>query len=290
MNPPPSSIAIVTDSAADIPADVAEAHAIRVIPAILVVDGESLADGQGLSRAAFYDRMPSMRQPPTTAAPSPEAFSAAYRAALRSGASNVLSIHVSGRLSGIAEMAQRAAEAFDGRVHVIDSGQVSLGAGFQVLAAARAAAQGRPLVEVLSAIETVRQRVRVVAMIDDLEYLRRSGRISWLRSGLGVLLHIRVLIDLADGAVRRLGQVRSRAKAIEALVERALSWGELDQLGVLHSAAIKDATALAARLGGRMGLEPQVVDVTTVIGTHVGPRSLGLVGVLAGAARGSAPG
>jgi DegV family protein with EDD domain len=172
---------------------------------------------------------------------------------------------------------------------VIDSGQVSLGAGFQVLAAARAAAEGRPLAEVLSAVESVRQRVRVVAMIDDLEYLRRSGRISWLRSGLGVLLHIRVLIDLADGAVRRLGQVRSRAKAIEALVERALSWGELAELGVLHSAAIDDATALAARLTGRMQHLPQVVEVTTVIGTHVGPRSLGVVGVLADLQRGGAP-
>jgi DegV family protein with EDD domain len=233
--------------------------------------------------------MPSMKNPPTTASPSPATFSAAYLAALQTGAANVVSIHVSGRLSGIAEIAQRAAGAFAGRVHVIDSGQVSLGAGFQVLAAARAAAEGRPLAEVLSAVESVRQRVRVVAMIDDLEYLRRSGRISWLRSGLGVLLHIRVLIDLADGAVRRLGQVRSRAKAIEALVERALSWGELAELGVLHSAAIDDATALAARLTGRMQHLPQVVEVTTVIGTHVGPRSLGVVGVLADLQRGGAP-
>jgi DegV family protein with EDD domain len=262
---------------------VAEAHAIRMIPAILVVDGESFPDGVGLSRQAFYDRLPSMKAPPTTASPSPEAFSAAYEAALRSGAANVLSIHVSGRLSGIAEIAERVARAFDGRVRVIDSGQVSLGAGFQVLAAARAAAEGRPLADVLAIVESVRRRVRVVAMIDDLEYLRRSGRVSWLRSSLGVLMHIRVLVDLADGAVRRLGQVRSRAKAIEALAETVLSWGELERLGVLHSAAVQDANALAARLADRVAdaSPPLVVDVTTVIGTHVGPRSLGLVGVLA---------
>jgi len=276
-------IAIVTDSAADIPAALAQEHAIQVIPAILVVDGQSLPDGQGLSREAFYNRMPSMTQPPTTASPSPEAFVAAYRAALQSGAATVLSIHVSGRLSGIAQIAQRVAGAFDGQVQVIDSSQVSLGAGFQVLAAARAAAQGRPLAEVLSTIESVRRRVRVVAMIDDLEYLRRSGRVNWLRTGLGVLLHIRLLVDLADGAVRRLGQVRSRTKAVEALVEKALSWGELDQLGVLHASAIDDAKALAARLASKVRSlsQPVVVDVTTVIGTHVGPRSLGLVGVLA---------
>jgi DegV family protein with EDD domain len=281
VSPSTSPTAIVTDSAADIPAGVAEAHSIRVIPAILVVDGQSLPDGQGLCRETFYARMPSMLQPPTTASPSPEAFAAAYQAALQKGAAHVLSIHVSGRLSGIAQIAQRAARAFDGRVQVVDSGQVSLGAGFQVLAAARAATEGRPLAEVLSAAESVRRRVRVVAMIDDLEYLRRSGRVGWLRSGLGVLLRIRVLIDLADGAVRRLGQVRSRAKAIEALAEKALSWGELDQLGVLHASAIQDAKNLAARLAGRVAHQPLVVDVTTVIGAHVGPRSLGLVGVLA---------
>lgn len=281
MTSSPVPTAIVTDSAADLPADLVESYAIRVVPAILVVAGESFPDGKGLSREAFYDRMPSMGRPATTASPSPEAFAAAYQTAFDFGAEQVLSIHVSGRLSGIAGIARRAAQAFRGRVHVVDTGQASLGTGFQVLAAARAVAEGRRLAEVLAAIDGVRRRVRLIAMIDDLEYLRRSGRVDWLRSGLSALLHIRVLIELADGAVRRLGQVRSRPKAIEALFERARAWGDLDHLGVLHSSALQDARALAARLAGGAAHAPLVVDVTTVIGTHVGPRSLGLVGVVA---------
>lgn len=279
MNPNPVPTAVVTDSATDIPPALAERYGIRIVPVILVVDGRSLQDGQGISRQAFYDVMPSMIRPPTTATPSPEAFAAAYAAALEAGAGHVLSMHVSGQLSGILAMARQAAAAFGDRVEVIDTGQVSLGAGFQVVAAARAALAGTPLKGVLAAVESVRQRIRVLAMIDDLEYLRRSGRISWLRSSLAALLHVRVLVELTDGVVRRLGQVRSRARAIEALVEAAAGWGDLEQLGVLHSSALEDARALAARLATRTAQEPIVVDVTTVIGAHVGPRSLGLVGV-----------
>lgn len=282
MKPTPPFTAVVTDSAADVPAALAERYGIRVVPAILVMNGRSLPDGSGISRQAFYEAMPSMVRPPTTSSPSPEMFAAAYQEAFDSGASEVVSIHVAGQLSGIVAMAQRAAEAFPGKVEVVDSGQVSLGAGFQVLAAARAAAAGTPLKEVLAAVDAIRRRIRVVAMIDDLEYLRRSGRINWLRSSLAALLHIRLLIELTDGVVRRLGQVRSRARAIEALVDTALGWGDLHELGVLHSSALRDARDLAARLASRATQEPLVVDVTTVIGTHVGPRSLGLVGVLAG--------
>lgn len=286
MKPSPSRTAIVTDSAADLPADLLEAYGIRVVPAILVIDGESFPDGKSLSREAFYERMPSLVRPATTASPSPEAFASAYRAAIDSGADQVLSIHVSGRLSAIAAIAHGAAQAFQGRVHVVDTGQASLGTGFQVLAAAKAASAGRPLAEVLAAVEGVRRRIRLIAMIDDLEYLRRSGRVDWLRSGLGALLHIRVLIELADGVVSRLGQVRSRHRAVDWLAKRAADWGDLEDLGVLHSSALQDARALAARLAGRVAGpgQPLVVDVTTVIGTHVGPRSLGLVGVLTASA------
>jgi DegV family protein with EDD domain len=286
VNPNPGPTAVVTDSAADVPAALAERYGIHVVPVILVVDGRSLQDGQGISRQAFYDAMPSMVRPPTTATPSPEAFAAAYGSALAAGAGHVLSMHVSGQLSGIAAMARQAAAAFGDQVEVIDTGQVSLGAGFQVLAAGRAALAGASLKAVLAAVESVRKRIRVLAMIDDLEYLRRSGRISWLRSSLAALLHVRVLVEMTDGVVRRLGQVRSRARAIESLVETAEAWGDLEQLGVLHSSALDDALALAARLASRASQAPIVVDVTTVIGAHVGPRSLGLVGVRAEASPG----
>jgi len=290
VSPSLSRTAIVTDSAADIPAGVLEAYGIRLVPVLLVIDGESLPDGQGVSRRNFYERLASeAAPPPTTATPPPEAFAGIYRNALDAGASDVLSIHVAGSLSGIAAMAQQAAQAFSGRVRVVDTGQASLGTGFQVIAAAREAASGKPPAEILAAVAEVRRRIRVIAMIDDLEFLRRSGRVDWLRSSLGSLLHLRVLVELADGIVRRLAQVRSRTRAIEALVERATGWGRLADLGVLHTSAETDARGLAARLAGRVAADPLLVDVTPVIGTHVGPRALGLAGVVTDPGAGGSP-
>jgi fatty acid-binding protein DegV len=105
--------------------------------------------------------------------------------------------------------------------------------------------------------------------------------VDWLRSNLGALLHVRLMIELSEGIVRRLGQVRTRARAIEALAENARSWGRLERLGVLHSAAHEEAAALAGRLAPLSVAEPLIVEATTVIGAHVGPHALGLVGVLA---------
>lgn len=273
--------AVVTDSTADIPRDAAAENGILVIPAMLIVDGVSYEDGEGLSRAEFYRRMPAMRTPPSTASPPLEVFLQTYRTAFERGANQIVSIHVASQLSGIAELALQAARSFQDRVHVVDSGQVSLGIGFQVLRAARAAAQGLSAAEVVAAAATVRHRVRTLAMIDNLEYLRRSGRVDWLRSSLSSLLHIRLLVELKEGAVHRLAQVRTRRKAIEALVLRATAWGPLQHLGVLHSEAGDDAVDLARSLEPQVsGDRPHVVDVTTVIGTHVGPQCLGLVGVL----------
>jgi len=275
-----TTAAVVTDSTADLPAPIVAASGIRVVPVILVAEGSSYVDDGTLSRAAFYDRLTTMRHPATTASPPGEAFSTIYRGALEAGASRVVSIHVSGRLSGVVDIARHAAEAFHERVQLVDSGQVSLGLGFQVLAAARAARQGQTVSQILAAAASVRRRVRTIAMIDDLEYLRRSGRVDWLRSRLSTLLHIRLLVELTDGMVRRLAQVRTRARAIEALAERAQGWGRLERLGVLHSSALEEADALASRLAALSDDKPLVVDVTTVIGAHVGARSLGLVGVL----------
>ena len=119
-----TTTAVVTDSTADLPAPIAAADGIRVVPVILVVEGSNYVDDGALSRAAFYQRLPTMRRPPTTASPPLEAFSSVYRLALESGARRVVSIHVSGRLSGIVDIARHAAQPFADRVQVVDSGQV----------------------------------------------------------------------------------------------------------------------------------------------------------------------
>ena len=274
------SIGLVTDSTADIPEDQVRAEGVEIVPATIVVEGQTYQDGVGLSRPEFYRLLPDLVHPASTAAPSPSAFEAAYDRMLASGVARVLSIHLSRRLSGLYGIAVQAAHRFGDRVSVVDSGQVSLGLGFQVLEAARAIRRGASWEAVQQAVASAGRRIRTIAMIEHLDYARRSGRIDWLRSSIGNLLHVRLLLEIADGLVRRLGQVRTRHRAIDELFSIAASWGAVQRLGVVHAVAEDDARALASRLAVGVEEPPLVVDVTTVIGTHVGPGCVGVVGLL----------
>lgn len=278
---PPGRVAVVTDSTSDVPADEAVSLGVTVIPAVLTVDGRSYLDGGEFSRTQLYRQMASLEDLPTTAVPSPESFSRAYEGLLRSGASAVLSIHLAEQLSGMLHTAAQAAREFGGRVHVLDSGQVSLGLGFQVMEAATAAAAGGTLQAVMQAARFARERVRLIAMLNTLEYVRRSGRVSWLRANLGDLLNVKQLIEVVDGTIRRLERVRTRPRALETLRAMALAWGPLRRLAVLHTAVPEEAHALGGELGHLSARPPLVVEVTTVIGAHVGPESIGLVALLA---------
>jgi len=270
-------IAFVTDSTSDIPADLAAGNGIEVVPAIINVDGHSYEDGKGISREEFYQLLPKLATPPTTSAPSVGSFQECYERVLRTGASTVLSLHPPDNLSGIFNAARLAADSFGERVRVLDSGQLSLGLGFQVLMAAEAAARGAFLDETLAVVESVRQRVRLAALLDTVEYIRRSGRVSWAKAMLGSLLHIQPLIGLRFGIVERMGQVRTRAQGLLRLTETLNSWGRLERLAVLHTNAEAAARALLEELRSRVSVPPLLVNVTTAIGTHVGPNGLGFV-------------
>ncbi len=270
---------VVTDSTSDIPADEAEALGIEVIPALVTVNGKSYKDGTELDRAELYRRMPLLKTPATTAVPSPSVFEALYERLLASGVERVLSMHVSSRLSTMVNVARQAAAAFGDRIHVFDSLQVSLGLGFQAMEAATAALADRPFEAILEVARRARERVRLCAMIDTLEYIRRSGRVSWLRAGLGEMLKVKLLVSVADGLVQRIGEVRTRRRALEQLLALGRGWGPMERLAVLHSAVPEEAADLAQRLKDLSARLPLIADVTTVIGTHVGPGSLGLAGL-----------
>jgi len=272
-------IGFVTDSTADIPSALAEQHGIEIVPALVNIGNRSFADGIGVSREEFYDQLPELTPPPTTSSPSVGSFQDRYEKLLSGGAENVVSIHPSNELSGIYNAARLAAEGFGKRVIVRDSGQVSLGLGFQVLMAAEAANQGAALVEVTELVESIRQRVRVAALLETIEYVRRSGRVSWAVAKIGGLLRLQPLIELRFGLVQRLGQVRTRLQGIERLVEVLNSWGPLERLAVLHTNAESAAHQLVEKVKSRVSVQPLLVNVTTVIGTHVGPNGLGFAAV-----------
>jgi DegV family protein with EDD domain len=272
-------ISFVTDSTSDIPVELASRHGIEVVPALVNIRGKSYADGVDISREEFYTLLPSLNPPPTTSAPSVGSFQERYEKLFQAGAAHVLSIHPPNELSGTFNAARLAAQEFGKRVSVLDSGQLSLGLGYQVLLAAEAAARGVLLEEVTALVDGVRQRVRVTALLSTLEYIRRSGRVSWAKAMIGSLLHLQPLVGLRYGIVQRLGQARTRAQGILRLTEVLNSWGPIERLAVLHTNAEAAARQLLEDVKSKVAVPPLVVNVTTAIGTHVGPDGLGFAAV-----------
>ncbi len=270
-------IRIVTDSTCDLPGSVVEKHGITVIPLYINVGGESYLDGVDLSRKEFYTRLPSYPVPPTTAVPGHDTFARTYRKLASEGASEILSLHISPSLSGVLDIARiTAREVSEVKVTVLDSRQLSLGLGFSVLAAARAAAKGRSMDEILALLEDQIPRTRVFAALDTMEYLRRSGRVNHLVANIGDLLRIKPLLIMNDG-VASSERVRTQKGAYDRLVQLVRDLGPVEQLALVHTNAPERAEALWAQTQALYPhiREPLSVDVTPVLGTHLGPGTVG---------------
>ncbi|MBS1249871.1 MAG: DegV domain-containing protein [Chloroflexi bacterium] len=272
--------AIVTDSTSDIPQEVREKYKIFQIPAILVIEGESMLDGVGITRNEFYSRLPSMNIAPTTAAPSAGSFQELYQHIFQEGFTEIISIHAASKLSGIFNAARIAAQEFKGKVKVIDSQQLSLGLGFQAIAAAKSAAQNLPTEQILEHIQNIQNKVKTIAFLDTLNYIHRSGRVSWAKARLGGLLNIKPFLEIKAGDVLELGLSRSRKKGFQRLLSLLHDLGPLEYLAILHTNAIEEAQQLLANYNLELPEDTLTVNVTTVIGTHVGPHGLGFAGVV----------
>jgi DegV family protein with EDD domain len=268
-------IGFVSDSTSDIPAALAEQYGIEIVPAMVSINGKEYLDGLDISREEFYSRLPGLPQMPTTSAPSVGSFQQRYEKLLKDGVDSIFSIHAPNRLSGIFNAARLAAQPFGERIKVLDSGQVSLGLGYQVILAAEAAAQGSIQDEVVTLVESVRKRVRVTALLDTIDYVRRSGRVSWAAAMIGGVFRLHPLIELRYGVVHRLGLARTRLQGIKRLVETLDSWGALERLAVLHTNAESAARQLMEEVKSKVDVPPMLVNVTTAIGVHVGPYGLG---------------
>ena len=275
-----SQVAIVTDSTSYIPEDIQEQLKIEVVPAIVIMDGKSYRDGLDISRADFYERLPNLKTPASTGAPSPHLFEKAYQKVLDRGATEIVSIHLPEKLSGMINVARQSAMKFGERIRVISSGQLSLGTGFQVMDAAQAAQSGASLQEILQVASLAKENVRLIALVNNLASLKRSGRISWLSAGVGDLLQLKLLVEIIDGVVNRIGQVRTRAKAMQQLESIANKWGPLSRLAVPHSSIPEVAHAYAEQLNHLCHTPAIVMDVTTAIGAHIGTGAIGIIGLL----------
>ena len=280
-----SRVRIVTDSTSDLPPQVATRLGITVVPAYVQIANQSYRDApspEGFSREEFYAQLPTMASVPTTAVPPAHEFAVAYRS-LVGEADEVIAIVVSTSLSGMYNVACLGAEeAPELKVHVVDSGQITMGLGWMAVAAAEAAAEGRSAQEILALIEDIKPRVRVYAVLDTLEYLRRSGRVGWARAKAAQVLRIKPIVEVLLGKVRDLGRARTRRRAVEQLIELVRAQGPLERLAILHTFA-PDVGDLRNRLVDLCPAEQVfTVAVTTIIGAHVGPRGLGVAAVTAG--------
>lgn len=276
------SIGIVTDSACDVLPDLVERYHIRVIPVYINFGAQEsyLDDGVQITKLGFYQRLPSANPLPTTAAPSVGEAEAALRQALEQY-EHVIAIHIGHNVSGTIGSSRVAAQSIGGeRITVFDTGSLSMGAGWQVLIAAELASQGADLVTILRTLESAKQRTRLWAVPNTMDYLRRSGRVSSLVAGLGELLDIKPIIRASQNEVQSEGRVRTFKKVIPKLVELAEAQGPLERLAILHINNLPGAEEL--RLALQHLSPPEYTQVTfaaAAIGANFGPGGLGLVTV-----------
>lgn len=270
-------VKIVTDSTADIPSDLAD---VTAVPCFIQFGASSYLDGVDITREQFYSRLASSPVTPTTSAPGTGLFEETYRRAL-GGGHEVLSIHLASTLSTVINSARLGAQAVDPRrITVYDSESVSMGLGWMCVAADRAARLGKSVSQIIELLDEMKSRVHIFAALDTLEFLRRSGRVGWARVMVSQLLHIKPIVGAYRGAVSLLDRVRTRTRSIQRLVELVSDLGPLESLAVLHTTAQAAALQLARDVAHLAPAPIPVVEVTPVIGTHVGPNGLGLAAVV----------
>jgi DegV family protein with EDD domain len=276
------SIKIVTDSTCDLPAAIIAEHGVTVVPLYINVGRQSYLDGVELSREQFYERLPDYDPPPTTAAPGPERFRQIYEGLAAEGATEILSIHISISLSATVDIARLGAQETQAvPVTVFDSRQLSLGTGFLVMTAAKAAAAGLSMDEIIALLEEQISRTYVFAGLDTLEFLRRSGRMSWAVAGLGNLLQIKPLLRMYDGNPTS-ERVRTTGRAIKRLISLLSDLAPLEQVALVHTHAPDRAENLRQQIQHLLP-EGEVlsVEVTPVLGAHIGPGAVGFACITA---------
>lgn len=275
-------VAVVTDSTAYLPQTVVEQYGIEVVPLYVILAGRSGREGLDISPQDVARTLTVRGQHVSTSRPTPGDFVAAYRRCLTGGADEVLSVHLSAELSGTSDAARLAAtQVGEHLVRVVDSRSAAMGCGFAVLAAARAAAAGRPLDAVVEVARRTAAETKTFFVVETLEHLRRGGRIGPAAALLGSALAVKPVLHVVDGKVVPLEKVRTSARALSRLVQRAAeAAGERPvALAVHHLAAPERADRLAAALGERIPAvtELHVSELGAAIGAHVGPGSVGVV-------------
>ncbi len=271
---------VVTDSTAYLPAGVQDRYGVEVAPLVVNWDSKGYRDTIDLSTTEFYQRLRTSQTLPTTGAPSIAVFEQAYRKLL-DRFDSVVVVALAAKLSATYDVAVQAAQAVDvERVRVVDSGTISIGIGWLVERACEMGERGAPLEQIVVELEEMRTRIKLLAVLETLEFLQRGGRIGRAQALAGTLLNVKPIIVIQDGEVHPLERVRTMSGATRRLVELVVRQGPLERLGVIHGGAPEGAAELERQLQPHF---PRVTiergELSSVVGTHGGPGVVG-AGVL----------
>lgn len=273
-------VAVLTDSAADIPAALLDEYQIHVIPLYLTMGGKTWQDRVDISPNKFYELLSTSRDFPKTSQPNVENFKEKF-VEISKSAQSIAAVLVSGGLSGTVASARAAKELLpDIPIEIIDTRGVSMMEGFTVLAAARAASQGYDLQTVVEAARSMIGRSHVYFVVDTFEYLHRGGRIGTAAKMLGTTLNIKPVLEIRDGVAEPVAQVRTKRKALARvldLLKKQASNAEKSHMAVVNVAAEQEAAQFQQQLVQTFHPEEILAtDCSPVLGAHVGPGTVGV--------------
>lgn len=275
------TIKIITDSSCDLPGELTHEYGIEVIPLFVNMDGKSLADGIDLTRESFYKQLPDLPAQPTTSTPGVETIARRFEGLIHQGADEILCIHIAGSLSNMLNVVRKAAEPFD-NIHFefVDSGQISLGVGLQVLTAAKLVHAGMKIKQIAKECEKLGKRTWSFAALNTLEFIYKGGRISASQYNLGRLLNIKPLLIMHDGVIQ-FEKVFTFSNSMKRIISMLEGIEPLQQAAYLHTAALDKLEPFIAQTKGFLpaGCVPLVGEVSPVIGVHVGPGAIGFVAI-----------
>ena len=271
------SVRIVTDSACDLPQDVADELGIEIVPLTIRIGSSEFVDRVDLAPREFWDRCRASDTLPETAAPSPGQFETAYRKLAADGASAIVTVSLSGALSATMQSAELAARSVAAEipVTVVDSRSVTLGLGILATATARAARDGASQDDVAALARDLADRTRVWGALDTLENLKKGGRIGGAKAMLASALSIKPIVEVRDGRVEQGGKQRTRSRALAFLADKVRSYGDVTDLAVLQ-ADCDDVDQFVAMLREHHGGDIVVGDIGPVVGSHTGRGTIGI--------------
>jgi DegV family protein with EDD domain len=270
-------IAIVTDSASYMPPEAVGDLNIPAIPQTLIWDGETYRDGVDIDAPTFYSRLRTSKTFPTTSQPTvPEFVDFFQRVAAEQQTDTILAVLVSSKMSGTVASARAAKEQLpDLDIRVVDTGLISMGMGFPIIAGARAAAEGRSLDEVIAVVEDIRDRIHFLGVVGTLEYLHRGGRIGGAKRIFGTALNIKPLLHFENGQLEPLAQIRTRRKALARMLdiaEERLGGRPIAEAAVADLDCPEEGDAVTEMVKARFGIsEVCRCTFSPVVGAHTGP-------------------